>query len=181
MLAQLYGGAITTTLPDAVVDVSKFRQVPDTQEVFIIEGAEQKLDQLIIIDLCEAVEGEKTEKESAHVEELVEAGESLLKLHSLGDLNNTFLDSTGSIYAVETSKKDFVLLVCVFSVTKVETDIVLSMNVPAVGVNGDTFNTLVADIQHTSSVPYVKTIGDAYSIFRTVCADLKVRDWGLFQ
>ena len=32
---ELFGGAITATLPNEIVDASELRQVPDTQEVFI--------------------------------------------------------------------------------------------------------------------------------------------------
>ncbi|PLW52060.1 hypothetical protein PCASD_02068 [Puccinia coronata f. sp. avenae] len=38
---QLFGGAIVIDLPPNIVDVSTFRQVPDTQEVFIINPKEK--------------------------------------------------------------------------------------------------------------------------------------------
>lgn len=180
MLAELFGGAITTTLPKCVVDVANFRQVPDTQEVFIIEGTEQKLDQLIIIDLCEAVEEGGSLREYSHAEDLIDPGDRHMRLHWLEEVPNQALNSLGTIYAVETTKKDFVLLMCVFHVPRADTDIVVSMNVPAEGLNEETFKTLVKDIERKSDVSHVKTVGDAYTIFASACTDLKVHNWGLF-
>lgn len=45
----LFGGAITCTLPTAFVDVSRFREVPDNQEVF----ADAATDSAIIVELLE--------------------------------------------------------------------------------------------------------------------------------
>uniref|UniRef100_A0A0K3CEM9 Ran-interacting Mog1 protein n=1 Tax=Rhodotorula toruloides TaxID=5286 RepID=A0A0K3CEM9_RHOTO len=40
---QLYGGAITTTIPPSFIDASDLRQVPDTQEVFLAPDSDLSL------------------------------------------------------------------------------------------------------------------------------------------
>lgn len=59
---QLYGGAITVDIPTGVLDASNFRQIPDTQEVFVANSdnvdnyAQLNKDDSIIVDLMERVE-----------------------------------------------------------------------------------------------------------------------------
>jgi hypothetical protein len=35
MLKQIFGGAVTTTLPETWLDASTFRVIPDNQEIFV--------------------------------------------------------------------------------------------------------------------------------------------------
>ncbi|KAG0679817.1 multicopy suppressor of ts gsp1 [Pichia californica] len=49
---ELYGGAITMDLPADMIDASMFRQIPDTQEVYV---SKENPDYSIIIDLLECV------------------------------------------------------------------------------------------------------------------------------
>lgn len=55
---KLFGGAIEASIPDRFVDVSDFRPVPDHQEIFSDEGAEQSV-------IIEIVEYSTTADESA--------------------------------------------------------------------------------------------------------------------
>ncbi|KAI9011541.1 hypothetical protein BC832DRAFT_590758 [Gaertneriomyces semiglobifer] len=49
----LFGGAITTVIPDGFVDASQFREVPDNQEVFV---SMRNPDQSMIVELLELAE-----------------------------------------------------------------------------------------------------------------------------
>lgn len=49
---ELYGGAITIDIPTNMIDASTFRQIPDTQEVFV---GKENPDYSIIVDLLECV------------------------------------------------------------------------------------------------------------------------------
>jgi hypothetical protein len=49
-----FGGAITLELPTRFVDVSQFRHIPDTQEVF----ADVDTDQSFIVELLDLEDGE---------------------------------------------------------------------------------------------------------------------------
>lgn len=69
----LFGGALETELPDNFADVSKLRQVPDNQEVFIDKDGFTS----IIFDITERVGGPGSSDEidgralTIHLEELV--------------------------------------------------------------------------------------------------------------
>lgn len=53
--AELFGGAITTVIPESFVDASNFREVPDNQEVFV-SMSDDDGDVSIIVDILERVE-----------------------------------------------------------------------------------------------------------------------------
>lgn len=49
MLRHLFGGAITASLPENFEDASKFRQIPDNQEVFVDKDS----DVSVIVEILE--------------------------------------------------------------------------------------------------------------------------------
>ncbi|KAF5097300.1 hypothetical protein D0Z00_002441 [Geotrichum galactomycetum] len=66
---ELYGGAITAAIPAGFVDASMFREIPDTQEVYV----SQTVDDSILVDLMEAVEGSSGEEIlNVHLKEIAE-------------------------------------------------------------------------------------------------------------
>lgn len=67
---KIFGGAIEIDLPTGVIDVSQFRQVPDNQEVFLIEKSTAKEDQNIIIELLEQPIGEIKEVLNTHLSDI---------------------------------------------------------------------------------------------------------------
>ncbi|EJU05527.1 Mog1p/PsbP-like protein [Dacryopinax primogenitus] len=50
-MRELFGGAITVNLPDELIDASDFRQIPDTQEVFL----DKESDVSFVIEILELV------------------------------------------------------------------------------------------------------------------------------
>lgn len=49
MIRELFGGALTVSVPESYVDASNFRQIPDNQEVFVSENS----DNSFIIEILE--------------------------------------------------------------------------------------------------------------------------------
>lgn len=65
---ELYGGAMAMDVPSDMIDASTFRQVPDTQEVFV---SKDNSDFSVIVDLLECVPGTTLEEAlDEHVKEL---------------------------------------------------------------------------------------------------------------
>lgn len=65
---ELYGGAMAMDVPSDMIDASTFRQVPDTQEVFV---SKDNTDFSVIVDLLECVPGTTLEEAlDEHVQEL---------------------------------------------------------------------------------------------------------------
>lgn len=68
-MVKLYGGAITADIPSVLVDASKFRPVPDTQEVFV--GRVNNEDVSLLIDLLEPIKADTLiESLANHVDEV---------------------------------------------------------------------------------------------------------------
>lgn len=65
---NLYGGAITADFPIGFIDASQFREIPDTQEVYVSETVDDSL----VIDLMEAVEEIGDEAVNTHLKEIAE-------------------------------------------------------------------------------------------------------------
>ncbi|KAJ3043918.1 hypothetical protein HDV00_003958 [Rhizophlyctis rosea] len=64
----LYGGAISAAIPDAYIDVSILREVPDHQEVFV----DQATDQSLIVEILELAETPAEEAASYHFWQLAD-------------------------------------------------------------------------------------------------------------
>jgi hypothetical protein len=82
---ELYGGAITAAIPAGFVDASMFREIPDTQEVYV----SQTVDDSILVDLMEAVEGS--------------SGEEILNVHlkEIAEINNVASHEYSRVFSKE--------------------------------------------------------------------------------
>jgi hypothetical protein len=66
-IIPLYGGSITVSLPSELIDASAFRQIPDTQEVYVSPDGVVS----VIIDLLECVTATTLDSAlDAHINEL---------------------------------------------------------------------------------------------------------------
>lgn len=68
-MVELFGGNIICTLPSTVIDVSGFRQVPDNQEVFLLES---NTDKSIIIELLESPDTDIERLLKLHLSDVLE-------------------------------------------------------------------------------------------------------------
>lgn len=152
-MVDLYGGAVTTVLPEGIVDVSNIRQVPDTQEVFIIEDGEK--DVSIIFDLLEQVSSSDVKEAlRIHIDDILESNDyTMLEERFLKTLNT-------NIYTCYVNTKNLTTLVSLIRLDKVQTDVVISMNA------------------NESDIDVVKD--KYYGIFKAACDNYNVRNWDLF-
>ncbi|KAA8896373.1 hypothetical protein TRICI_006907 [Trichomonascus ciferrii] len=153
---ELYGGAITSTIPSGFVDVSNFRQVPDTQEVFVCDR--DGYDDSVVFDIMERVEGDDVEAVKEHLNELSvlnSVGQDYITLQlTRVDMKKQKLDNSTELQppcylsvAVEPSKKWgreeaakddptgsvkplVVLVMAVIRLENVTSDILLTYNIP---------------------------------------------------
>lgn len=152
-MVELYGGAVTTTLPKGIVDVSELRQVPDTQEVFILEDGEKDIS--IIFDLLEQVPTKDTiEALKIHIDDALET--NLFTIIEEVLLKN--LESKITTCYVKTD--NLISVLSLIRLNKVETDVVITMNV------ADTDIDLV--------------MGKYYEMFKNAGEDYKIENWDLF-
>ncbi|CCD22536.1 Ran GTPase-binding protein MOG1 NDAI_0A03790 [Naumovozyma dairenensis CBS 421] len=93
----LYGGAITTVIPQGFLDVSMLREVPDTQEVYVNNRSTETQpyndglanDESIIIDLLQAVpESNDLDALKLHIEDIVSLNNTTTNNNNSNNNNN---------------------------------------------------------------------------------------------
>lgn len=151
---ELYGGAVTTVLPAGIVDVSDMRQVPDNQEVFIIEDGDK--DVSIIFDLLEQVDVQDINAAlRMHIDDMLETSQfTMIEEIDLKVLNT-------KIHTCYVNSKSSIHLVSLIRLNKVETDIVISMHV------GE------SDIE--------AVMDKYYGIFKVAGENYNIKNWELFN
>lgn len=183
-MAPLYGGAITADVPLDVIDVSGFREIPDTQEVFLLEKP-NGLDQSIIFDLLELVDAPTLpEVIAVHLDDILEGPASFVapleafehpNLHSEV---HTFLVKPPPA-KLETATAKLFMFVMLIRLEKVATDFVVTMNVP-VETGGEVTDELFQKEVQTVMAGDKSVLSDAYKQVKTATISLEVQDWALF-
>lgn len=179
---SLYGGAITAALPSDAIDVSEFRQVPDTQEVFLLEKP-NGLDQSLIFDLLERVDAQSLpEVIAVHLDDILEGPPSfLVPIESMKHPNlecetHTFLVKPAPSKQETDSTKLFMFVVLV-RIEKVATDLVITMNVPVASgaITAEVFQQMVDSVLDSQSL-----LGGCYGQVKESALSVQVVDWNLF-
>jgi hypothetical protein len=197
-MLQLYGGAATADIPTSsqyqIVDVSNFRQIPDTQEVFILESSTSSCssdnnepspwslngDISIIFDILELVPGPYECAIVTHIEDLVELGKPQnCIVHD--PLPGAIHTQTTSFIIHANDRRDakqscalFILtFISLVRLQNVESDILITMNVP---LDREYSTTEVSECLRNDN----NAISAAYSVFNTLCLSFKIVNWDLF-
>lgn len=208
---QLFGGAIETLLQSQFVDVSKVRQVPDHQEVFIDQDSECSL----IIELLEFESSLPNDTSAIHhyFNDLAEANESTEKIvlsegMLSGDVFIPSLDGSHCKMALIGKQRVgkyrtrpdmqvdeiYVVLVLV-RLTNVGTDLLISLNIPTAALQAAGEEPALAewetsvDIAHlieSAEIPASAVVGaqkfyEFVSVIRGAAHTLVIKDWTLFK
>ncbi|CAI4045157.1 hypothetical protein SUVZ_10G2600 [Saccharomyces uvarum] len=142
-VVELYGGAITTVVPAGFLDASSFREVPDTQEVYVNSrrDADKFKDGLatnesIIVDLLETVDkADLREAWMFHVDDLTELNGTSQWETLQEDTIQQGTKLTGLVKVTnKRGKQDLaqtvVVGVALIRLSQFDTDAVISINVP---------------------------------------------------
>lgn len=187
-MVPLYGGAMETSLPSTAIDVSQFRQIPDTQEVFILEMDTKEKDQNIIIDLLEMVDKPYNDAILEHIED---ARDKVMPNFIVEEVQNPHLSC--KVYISFVLADNLLTLLSLLRLEKTETDILISMNIPV----GPEFENIDIDdlkkclchgentdiegsFESNDLNSYINNLQKSYGIFRRASLTLKINDWGLF-
>ena len=151
---ELYGGAIRACIPRGSIDVSDLRQVPDNQEVFLIE--ENKRDLSIIFDILEQPASDPQSAIEAHVEDIFDSKEH----KPLKEIEHT--TSSLPTYLVYVNKPDIglVAFVALFRLNQVQTDFLITLNIP--------------------SILEQEALNEYRPVFEDIARSFEVSDWSLF-
>lgn len=181
-LYPLYGGAVAADLPSNLIDASQLREIPDTQEVFILESNQNvpNLDLSIIFDLLESVQANTIEEIlQIHIKEISEDTKTVSATYQT--IHNTSLNKdTYFTYFVQNSpKKDKFALVTLISLIQLEradTDVLISVNVPFLDLDGTKSQEELERELSESGSP----IGKGYKLLKDATTSYTVKDWSLF-
>eukprot|EP00045_Choanoeca_perplexa_P003431 m.31132 g.31132 ORF g.31132 m.31132 type:complete len:193 (-) comp12037_c0_seq1:1555-2133(-) len=180
----LFGGALSCELPSRFTDISAFRQLPDTQEVF----ADAVTDQSIIIEILElAEESEANSAAEFHFHSLAndnDAFESKLEQPVVSsDLPQEGVKSVCmglqqvSKFNESADKANTVrIFVCCLRYPNVTTDIVITLNAPT-AVSNTSSSAEAIDAQAAEAVSSLEA---TKALFDHVVESFKVLDWDLF-
>lgn len=173
---ELYGGAVTTYMPDGFLDGSLLREVPDTQEVYV-NGREQHeryddglgSDESILIDLLELVdEADLLGALRTHVAEIA-------SFNGSGAQNREFareepVGPNGRACVV--IEEHLVLCVGLVRWADVATDVVITINVPNVPIGG------AGSSKDSAELP--QPVAAAHRLLLRMMSELKLVDRSLF-
>ncbi|KAJ4423250.1 hypothetical protein N0V82_002111 [Gnomoniopsis sp. IMI 355080] len=187
----LFGGALEAEIPENFADVSKLRQVPDNQEVFIDKDGFTS----IIFDITERVGGPGSSDEidgkalTIHLEDLVGTDADTVKVWNSTETQFSKLDAKIPAYtliATQTPKPDpskdgshapdfTAIILTLLRLEKESTDILITINVPHIKGEYD------EDDVDLELGKQGKLIGDAVEYAAEIWQSFKVKDWGLFN
>ncbi|KAK1767290.1 putative ran-interacting mog1 protein [Phialemonium atrogriseum] len=186
----LFGGALVCDLPKKFADVSKLRQVPDNQEVYIDKNGFTS----IIIEITERVgpPGGGVEVDgralTTHLEELVGSDVDTVKVWNTTETEFSHLSEDIPAYTLiatqtpqidpreRSSAPDFTaIILTLLRLEKESTDILVTINVPHIKGEYD------EDEVDLALGKQGELIGDAVEFAARIWESFKVRDWGLFN
>ncbi|KAI0670595.1 Mog1p/PsbP-like protein [Trametes maxima] len=173
-LRELFGGAITAALPANLIDASDFRQVPDTQEVFLFPDSSIS----IIVEVLESVSAtDLREAAGQHFDALAHDNDA--RSQTVNETLDVTNDSAGAtphpvvLYGTQTVQKfnreaadEVRILLALYRVPQKNVDLVMSMNVPMTSEDG--------------GVASEETWGAARNVFDRAARSLRIVDYGLF-
>ncbi|KAL2151261.1 hypothetical protein VTH82DRAFT_6359 [Thermothelomyces myriococcoides] len=189
----LFGGALECELPEHFADVSKIRQVPDNQEVYIDQDGFTS----IIIDITERVDApgdtgiERDGRAlTTHLEDLVGDDLDTVKVWNTTETQFTHLEETPAYTLIATqtpkapsnpdesrraSAPDFTaLILTLLRLEKEKSDVLITVNVPHIKGEYDEEEVDLALGKQG------ELIGDAVEYAARIWSTFKVNDWRLF-
>ncbi|KAI0127972.1 hypothetical protein BJ170DRAFT_397191 [Xylariales sp. AK1849] len=183
----LFGGALVCDLPASFADVSKLRQVPDNQEVYIDKDGFTS----IIFDITERVGSKGSGPEidgramTVHMEELVGEDIDRVKVWNTTPTLFSRLDEDIPAYTLiatqapkpseRSTAPDFTaIILTLVRLERESTDILITINVPH--IKGE-YDEEEVDLELGRQG---QLIGDAVDYAAKIWETFKVKDWGIF-
>ncbi|KXS95910.1 hypothetical protein AC578_2629 [Pseudocercospora eumusae] len=186
---ELFGGAIIAEIPATFTDVSKIRQVPDNQEVYLdTEGFSS-----IVFEILERVEIEKgndddddVEALKYHLSDIVDEDAGHTILYNTGSAYLSKMPNTTAVTLLATSppgekqrgrpnEPDFVgILLILVRLEEQKTDIVIAINVPHLP------GSYVKEDVDPAAGKYGNLLEAGKVVKEKVLESFEIKDWGLF-
>lgn len=196
---QLYGGAITTVIPQGFLDASMLREVPDTQEVYVNSRSETEnftdglgSNESVIVDLLQRVEEEDDKRAlDFHLKEIADLNGSteweLLKYDNKFDQLATpavaqtcIVLETAYKWGKVSEKEIVISCIGLLRLKDVETDVLITVNIPldAAKYPEETLETLTQSVKDVSLLP--QRIAAGYNVLLEIVKNFDIKDKSLF-
>ncbi|KAI9752683.1 MAG: hypothetical protein M4579_005521 [Chaenotheca gracillima] len=192
----LFGGAMTANLPSNFSDVSKIRQIPDHQEVYLDNDGLTS----IIFEINERVDASvvgSTSDEDAvryHLDDVIEAEddgkrEEGIRIVSLKAETGEKLPPNTPTYTITATQKnpptntagvipDFIVVILtVIRLASKQTDLLITLNVPHASGMYDRFAVDLSKDKLDGSLP----MPQAERIREEILKSFEILEWGLFD
>ncbi|KXS95888.1 hypothetical protein AC579_10579 [Pseudocercospora musae] len=180
---ELFGGAIVADIPATFEDVSKIRQVPDNQEVYLDKDGFSS----IVFDILERVEkGNDVEALKYHLSDIVDGDAGQTTLHNTGSAYLSKMPTTTAMTLLATSppgeqqrgranEPDFVgIVLIVVRLEEQKTDIVIAVNVPHLP------GSYAKEDVNPAAGKYGNLLEAGKVVKEKVLESFEIKDWGLF-
>lgn len=203
---SLFGGAISTMMPEEWVDASSLRTVPNHQEVFLHRDLEVSL----IIELLDGeltkFKGTDSQRILMHFEDLCNANESPKDQTSILDMKDILscdiLRGILSVYPRVTmigkqsiikfrgkpeldgsEANEIIIVLVLVRLVNVNSDMLVSLSLPlSLFIScGIKVSDLTIDNILVKSFPNINGIGSVLDSFRSFLNNLTIQDWNLFS
>ncbi|KAL8376703.1 hypothetical protein RB595_007699 [Gaeumannomyces hyphopodioides] len=190
---KLFGGALSSEIPEQFADVSQIRQVPDNQEVFIDKDGFTS----IIIEITERVGPAGSSPEidgkalSVHLEDIVGSDVDGVKVWNTTDTEFSRVSSEIPAYTLiatqnplkdprspggSSAAPDFTaLILTLLRLEREQTDILITVNVPHIKGSYD------EDEIDLEMGKQGKLIGDAVEYAARMWSTFAIHDWKIFN
>lgn len=166
-MVKLYGGAIVAEIPTELLDASKFRPVPDSQECFV--GRVNNQDVSLIVDLLEPIpEDSLTEALAAHAAE-VHRLSNPLRIATVAVSTDHYNEHRVALRddLVVTKEGKTLVVFCLFRLNQYKTDVLVCG--------------IVQQPQDELPDEVVSDVSVARSVVRTFVETFTIKDPGLFN
>jgi hypothetical protein len=191
--ANLFGGAITADFPSNFEDASQYREVPDTQEVYVSRTYDTDIS--IIVDICERVthgSGTDSEAIAMHWDDIALSDDRRTnKIFSTVSISLPNLPGAkaysvvGTVSSPQTTTEPPLFTALLMTIVRLEqqkADIVITVNVPFSSpdlVRGEGSVAAPGYEGGLSGAPG-ELMSAGLAVRDKVLASFKIVDWGLF-
>eukprot|EP00047_Mylnosiga_fluctuans_P006789 m.249137 g.249137 ORF g.249137 m.249137 type:complete len:187 (-) comp15975_c0_seq1:154-714(-) len=185
MQRELFGGAIALTLAPRFADISKFRQLPDTQEVF----ADATTDQSVIVEILEiAPESVGAHPARFHFDVLAtDNGADVSSVEAESAISPVSTSPGGTVSQCwgrqrvqkfnDPSKNEVAIFIHCLRFPEHNTDVVLSYNSPTFIAAASSS----AEQLDAAAAAMHNTVPASTAAFQAISNTLVIKDFGLFS
>ncbi|AGO11049.1 AaceriAFR434Wp [[Ashbya] aceris (nom. inval.)] len=185
----LYGGKISTVIPQGFLDASEVREVPDTQEVFVNNRDAPGADGLgtnesVIVDLLERADEDDAAALRTHLEDIALRNSSgawqVVRCERAGTQTTCVVVEPVLKWGQAARAETLVLCFGLLRLPQVATDVAISVNCPVAGEELAEMERYAAAAAAGAAPEMPARVEACYRLLRSMVGEFKLLDESLF-